>query len=144
MKPDCGMTRAQGEISKAAEARAMTAMESNRAFSDSMGDQGHPGESKEGAEHCSWKKTKGGESKVNIDTCSKAGEVSTGQWFLGTGFVDRDGWQDVGSSWGTWSTAPQVPICQAQEDTSAKGQRETRRGVVAGSLWGWRGGLLFQ
>ena len=53
MKPDCGMSRAQGEISQVAEAGAMTAMESNRAFSDSMGDQGHPGESKEGAEHCS-------------------------------------------------------------------------------------------
>lgn len=85
MKPNCGVSGAQGEISKVAEAGEMTAAESNRAISDSMGDQGHTSESKEGAE-----KTRGGGSQVNIGTCSEAAEVSTGQRFLGTGSVDGD------------------------------------------------------
>lgn len=50
MKPHRAQSGTQGEISKAAEAVAMTAAESSRAFPEGMGDQGHTNDSEEGAE----------------------------------------------------------------------------------------------
>lgn len=125
MEPDHGVMRPR-ETCKAGEATTVTAVKSNRALPESLGDQGHTNENEEKAEQLAQRKPR---KRRRHDVCSQAAFLSKA-----TDPGDRICKMQCMIMSGLSMEHPTGTDLQEQEDMSGNKWRQPRQGMLASSL----------